>query len=369
MMTSSPQMDYRSDTEAKELTPIQSAPRPHVNGWIPFPTSVCSYFKKGTCLRIGCTFFHGTDASLQEQQNKGASLYRVNDGAIYYGVVPSEPTTSSDDANPGAVNNSEGSSNSLPLAAVSSSSAPSAAVPKLSATTDHNTIRLQDPQCNVVACLSFLSGNCSRHDCRFVHLRSDIRLLPPNVCAYHRSPPGCQKGSSCRYFHGTQSELVTMKERGVVMYNPFTNQPYDSLPEQLEDPHVRTPHSHHHHHYQPPHPHRHHHHHQHFRGDHWQQRTPPPFYPSFQPQTHQQLFQPASTQFVLVQNSAPSQLLDDQPGHSTQFYLVQPPQQQQQQYIVLAPPIMTADGNGLAMLTGSQSAASSDVQYFITGSM
>ncbi|CUG23919.1 Hypothetical protein, putative [Bodo saltans] len=93
----------------------------------------------------------------------------------------------------------------------------------------------------VTACLSFLSGSCKRDDCRYVHLKPEIRLLPSSVCAYHTEGE-CKRGEGCRYFHGTIGTLNSLRRQGVVMYNPKTNIPYDEVPEVLEDPKERESH-------------------------------------------------------------------------------------------------------------------------------
>ena len=310
-----------------------TAPRPFVNGWIPFPTSVCSYFKKGTCLRIGCSFFHGTEAVMHEHQARGATLYRVNDGAIHFGPVPSAAGDNVDDKtieiNHDHLSDSDvGNSEAPPLATLRAG------------TEANNTVRLQDLHRNVVACLSYLSGNCSRHDCHFVHLRSDIRLLPTSVCAYHRTPMGCQKGVSCRYFHGLATELTAMKERGVVMYNPFTNKAYESLPEQLEDPQSRKPpvlsaqrpiQQ-----YHRPQPQHHHYPHQVMYTEPWtipggQAQLQRQFFMPPPPQPHQQFFQLPSAvqqqpQYVVLQLPQQQQLsvLFEAPQQQQQYFIVQP---------------------------------------------
>ncbi|CUG23881.1 Hypothetical protein, putative [Bodo saltans] len=90
----------------------------------------------------------------------------------------------------------------------------------------------------VTACLSFLSGSCKRDDCRYVHLRPEVRLLPSSICAYNVDGE-CKRGDGCRYFHGTTEALNVMRRQGVIMYNPKTNIPYDEVPEVLEDPNER----------------------------------------------------------------------------------------------------------------------------------
>jgi len=129
-------------------------------------------------------------------------MYRVNDGALWYGPVLGTSRTSR------AVSDEE------PL--------------------QQQVAPKDSDGRNVVACLSFLNGKCTRPDCRFVHLRPEVRLLPTSVCAYFARQEGCSKGGQCRYFHGPAAVLNHMKQRGVVMYNPFTNEPYETMPEQLE---------------------------------------------------------------------------------------------------------------------------------------
>ncbi|GET93040.1 hypothetical protein, conserved [Leishmania tarentolae] len=45
----------------------------------PVPWSVCTFFTQGKCLRDGCSFFHGTQAQLEELHASGASVYRLQD--------------------------------------------------------------------------------------------------------------------------------------------------------------------------------------------------------------------------------------------------------------------------------------------------
>ncbi|KAG5492936.1 hypothetical protein JKF63_01516 [Porcisia hertigi] len=45
----------------------------------PVPWSVCSFFTQGKCLRDRCSFFHGTQAQLEELHASGALVYRPQD--------------------------------------------------------------------------------------------------------------------------------------------------------------------------------------------------------------------------------------------------------------------------------------------------
>ncbi|CAG9582876.1 conserved hypothetical protein [Leishmania major strain Friedlin] len=45
----------------------------------PVPWSVCTFFTQGKCLRDGCSFFHGTQAQLEELHASGAPVYRPQD--------------------------------------------------------------------------------------------------------------------------------------------------------------------------------------------------------------------------------------------------------------------------------------------------
>lgn len=231
-------------------------PTAGVGGWIALPSAVCLFFRKGTCLRLNCQFFHGTEQALNDLRNAGATHYRTNDGSVYIDhkvlssghdhvanddditIVPTSLQSNSMEANreeqvvPDGAHASSGVGTGLPQSA--SNGDETQAGNKGVQTTE---VAAGDRV--VVACLSYLSGTCRRSDCRFVHLKPQVRLLPTSVCAYHSSAQGCQKGQSCRYYHGPQAELNTMKERGVVMYNPMTNKPYDGVPEELEDPTTR----------------------------------------------------------------------------------------------------------------------------------
>jgi hypothetical protein len=45
----------------------------------PVPWSVCTFFTQGKCLRDRCTFFHGTQAQLEELHATGSPVYRPQD--------------------------------------------------------------------------------------------------------------------------------------------------------------------------------------------------------------------------------------------------------------------------------------------------
>lgn len=45
----------------------------------PVPWSVCTFFTQGKCLRDRCTFFHGTQAQLEELHATGSPTYRPQD--------------------------------------------------------------------------------------------------------------------------------------------------------------------------------------------------------------------------------------------------------------------------------------------------
>ncbi|KAK7198394.1 Zinc finger C-x8-C-x5-C-x3-H type (and similar) [Novymonas esmeraldas] len=45
----------------------------------PVPWSLCTFFLQGKCLRDRCSFFHGTQAQLEELHAAGATVYRPQD--------------------------------------------------------------------------------------------------------------------------------------------------------------------------------------------------------------------------------------------------------------------------------------------------
>jgi hypothetical protein len=201
------------------------------DGWLPFPSSVCSYFIRGKCWRIGCRYFHGTKASFNEHKAKGATHYRINDSAVRY-ESSNNPQGSSNDHDQGHHHDQ------LPQATNFAPTPVSARrgdidQPGSTLTSSSSSSRRR----SLVVCLSYLSGSCLRPECRFAHLRAEVRPLPMHVCAYknaNNSNGGCTKGHLCRYFHGPSDDLLRMKKAGVMLYNPFTNEPYDALPDQVE---------------------------------------------------------------------------------------------------------------------------------------
>jgi hypothetical protein len=173
----------------------------------------------------------------------------------------------------------------------------------------------------VTACLSYLSGSCKRDDCRYVHLKPEIRLLPSSVCAYHAEGE-CKRGDGCRYFHGTVGTLNALRRQGVIMYNPRTNTPYDEVPDVLEDPKERDAHKR--------------------QQQSWKQ--PPPAF--FQPQYAFQAPPPPPPMHMhaqmqpMLQQMQPMQMqmqMQMQPMLQQMQPLMMAPQPQHVQYIQLAP--------------------------------
>eukprot|EP00744_Colponema_vietnamica_P016760 GILI01023534.1.p1 GENE.GILI01023534.1~~GILI01023534.1.p1 ORF type:complete len:395 (+),score=54.36 GILI01023534.1:95-1279(+) len=160
------------------------------------PTKTCTFHANGLrgigqgCLRVNCTYFHGTEEQLTELRLR---------------VVASRSSKNST-----TTATAENDLQALPTVQ---------RVKRGLVDTD-----LGDKL--AIVCLAHLSNSCRRPGCRFLHLLPNIRPLPIAVC--ERSERGvCNLRSKCRFFHGKQEDLARMHAEGVTLYDPFTGEPHD----------------------------------------------------------------------------------------------------------------------------------------------
>ncbi|KAG5466570.1 hypothetical protein LSCM4_01722 [Leishmania orientalis] len=121
----------------------------------PVPWSVCTFFTQGKCLRDGCSFFHGTQAQLEELHASGAPVYRPQD-YMKIAVPPAEYL------------NPDGSiATHLPISAVPVSPAlhmvPGTTMPHENTVNSFHPVLLMQPNSQAIAPAVFASQSCTSH--------------------------------------------------------------------------------------------------------------------------------------------------------------------------------------------------------------
>ncbi|KAG5467099.1 hypothetical protein LSCM1_01280 [Leishmania martiniquensis] len=121
----------------------------------PVPWSVCTFFTQCKCLRDGCSFFHGTQAQLEELHASGAPVYRPQD-YMKVAVPPAEYL------------NPDGSiATHLPISALPVAPAlhmvPEATVPHESNVNSFQPVVLMQPNAPAIAPAIFASQSRASH--------------------------------------------------------------------------------------------------------------------------------------------------------------------------------------------------------------
>ncbi|KPI87113.1 hypothetical protein ABL78_3825 [Leptomonas seymouri] len=169
----------------------------------PVPWSVCTFFTQGKCLRDRCTFFHGTQAQLEELHATGSPVYRPQD----YMKIALPP--------PEYLNPDGSISSSLSFSAVSPALTMqvvhSAAMPHENAVNTFQPLVLmqQSPQSITPSMFSGQSSNPNSNSSQLpFYPNSPLAAQMPVQAGPTVFPPGLQSMRTAAYYQSTSTQMM-----------------------------------------------------------------------------------------------------------------------------------------------------------------